>query len=136
MERTFFSVSRSSRNLATGSSYSSMRTTTSLRSLFAATAFRKSSKFFSVVSSLSNGTPCSTARPFTSERRLLVNFSYVEPAAEDIVKDTTGNGLSHSHGKLSMARPLKSSRRPSNIAFKVESMSDLPNRRGREIKSC
>ena len=35
-----------------------------------------------------------------------------------------------------MARPLNSSRRPSNIAFKVESMSDLPNRRGREMKNC
>ena len=35
-----------------------------------------------------------------------------------------------------MASPLNSSRRHSNIAFKVESMSDLPKRRGREMKSC
>ena len=63
--------------------------------------------------------------------------SYVSPTAFDIVKLYTGVGCVHpSHGSESRASPLKSSRRPSNIAFRVESMSDLPKCRGREMKSC
>ena len=39
--------------------------------------------------------------------------SYVSPTTVDIVKLYTGVGFSHpSHGSLSMARPLKRSRRP------------------------
>ena len=44
--------------------------------------------------------------------------------------------MSHSHGRESMARPSNSSRLHSNIAFSVESISDFPNLRGREMNSC
>ena len=113
-----------------------MSTTTCFRSLFSATAWIRSSKFFSVVSPSLKGTSWFAARLLTIPRRLPRKSSYVVPVALAMVKSRTGNGLSHSHGSESMASPANSSRRHSNIAFRVESMSDLPKRRGREMKSC
>ena len=46
----------------------------------------------------------------------------------------TGCFFFQSHFVFIMSRPLKSSFRPSNIAFKVEIISDLPNLRGRARK--
>ena len=73
----------------------------------------------------------------TSFANCSMKSSYVSPTVLDIVKLYTGVGCFHpSHGSLSMASPLKRSRRPSNIAFNVESISDFPNRRGREMNNC
>ena len=127
----------SSRNFATGSSYSSMRTTIFPFGDFAAAADRKSSNCPETGPSPSYGMPAWAQSPLTSFASRSMNSSYVSPTALDIVKPYTGVGCSQpSHGNSSSASPLNSSRRPSNIALSVESMSDLPNRRGREMNSC
>ena len=103
----------SSRNFATGSSYSSIRTTICFVGDFAAAAWRKSSNCPDTAPSPTYGTPACAQSRLTSFASCSMKNSYVSPTTIDIVKLYTGVGFSHpSHGSLSMARPLKRSRRP------------------------